>query len=370
MTEKGLWEKAYGRIFEIYGEKPDLRIISRFYSEKSALMKYGVAEYFYYDIARLRYEAEAAGEKMIAKNTAASCFVAFLLGAVDENPLPAHYLCPDCKAVEWRLGDCVFDMPSRTCACGARMLPCGSDIPFETYLPYAKRQMSVKKAQNYREMFDKILSHFQRSVLHSVSLCRELEAVTGACMDEIDLCDCSIRSKILSGNFSTMAGLVNVDFLKGMIAIAKPGSYKDLLKLLGLAHGTYTWRGNAEALIAKGRCTLDDIPATRDEVFMKIRDAMRECCIYEEGIATEICDRVRKGDFAENGMDAYFFWVLQMLGLEDWLSDYFCKIRYMSTKALSVLELKYSIIINWYSTYYPKEYELVNKENAEFEDKI
>jgi len=39
MTEKEIWDKAYKRIFELYGDAPDLRIVSRFFSEKQALRK-------------------------------------------------------------------------------------------------------------------------------------------------------------------------------------------------------------------------------------------------------------------------------------------------------------------------------------------
>ena len=120
MTEKEIWDKAYKRIFEIYGDMPDLRIISRFYSEKQAFMQYEVGKYFY-DLFRLRDEVKQADERMIVKNTVASCFVAYLLAATDENPLPAHYYCPKCKTVAWMEGKCVFDLRDRTCACGEKM---------------------------------------------------------------------------------------------------------------------------------------------------------------------------------------------------------------------------------------------------------
>ena len=133
MTEKEIWDKAYNRIFELYGDMPDLRIVSRFYSEKQTFMQYEVGKYFY-DLAKLRREAEAAGERLIVKNAAASCLIAYLLGATDENPLPAHYYCTKCKTVRWMEGRCVFDLRDRTCACGGRMKSDGFDVPFETYL--------------------------------------------------------------------------------------------------------------------------------------------------------------------------------------------------------------------------------------------
>ena len=77
MTEKEIWDKAYKRIFELYGNMPDLRIVSRFYSEKQAFMQYEVGKYFY-DLAKLRREAEDTGERLIVKNAVASCLVAYV----------------------------------------------------------------------------------------------------------------------------------------------------------------------------------------------------------------------------------------------------------------------------------------------------
>ena len=41
-----IWNKAYKRIFELYGETPDIQIVNRLLSEKRSLADYGVAEYY------------------------------------------------------------------------------------------------------------------------------------------------------------------------------------------------------------------------------------------------------------------------------------------------------------------------------------
>ena len=46
MTREEIWNKAYTRIFELYGENLDLNIVNRFLSEKATLSHFGVAEYF------------------------------------------------------------------------------------------------------------------------------------------------------------------------------------------------------------------------------------------------------------------------------------------------------------------------------------
>ncbi len=356
MTEKEIWDKAYKRIFELYGDMPDLRIISRFYSEKQAFMQYEVGKYFY-DLAKLRREAEDTGERLIVKNAVASCLVAYLLGATDENPLPAHYYCPRCKTALWMYKEGVFDLREGICFCGEKMKPDGFDIPFETYLPYAKKLKPADTVpESYQQLFDSIFSHFQKSLLDTVAVCKQLEKATGVCMDSIDLNDQEVKHRLLTGNFDKLAGVGGEKAIKQMITLAHPVTYNELLKLIGLAHGTCTWRHNAEHLLADGVCSLYDIPATRDDVFMTIREAMRDCCFYDTGFAFDVANKARRGYYLEYGMDYYTNSTLQMLGLDDWFCGFIRKTHYMSTKALAVLELKYSIILNWYQVYYPSQF--------------
>lgn len=359
MTEKEIWDKAYKSIFELYGDMPDLRIVSRFYSEKQALMQYEVGKYFY-DFAKLRRGAEEAGERLIVKAPVASCFVAYLLRAIDENPLPAHYYCPKCKTVLWMEGRCVFDMRDRFCSCGGRMKPEGFDIPFETYLPYAKKlRVADITDESYLELSEATFSHYQKSLLDTANICKQLEKVTSIGVDDIDMNDREVKCRLLTGNFEKLAGVGGEKAIKQMITLTHPVTYNALLKLIGLAHGTCTWRHNAEQLLSDGICSLADIPATRDEVFMIIRDAMRDCDFHDTGFAFDISNKVRRGYYHEHGMDNYTNSTLQMLGLDSWFGSYIRATHYMSTKALAVLELKYSVILNWYQVYYPSDYQQI-----------
>lgn len=359
MTEKEFWDSAYKKIFERYGDMPDLRIVSRFYSERQAFMQYEVGKYFY-DLAKLRREAEEAGERLIVKNVVASCLVAYLLGTTDENPLPAHYYCPKCKTVEWMEGKCVYDLRDRTCTCGERMKADGFDIPFETYLPYAKKLKTADTVpENYQQLFDSILSHFQKSLLDTANICKQLEQASGVSMDSIDLNDREVKCRLLTGDFEKLAGVGGEKAIKQMITLAHPQSYNELLKLIGLAHGTCTWRHNAEHLLADGVCSLAEIPATRDDIFMTIREAMRDCDFYDTGFAIDAANKARRGYYLEHGMDDYTNHTLSMLGLDDWFGGFIRSTHYMSTKSLAVLELKYSIIFNWYQVYYPREYQQI-----------
>lgn len=363
-----IWNKAYKKIFELYGETPDIQIVNRFLSEKRFLADYGVAEYFDELAGICRESIEKYNEKLIAKNTVSCCFTAYLLGASEINPLPLHYYCKTCKRVEWVEDEkCLFDMRStRTCECGAEMRVDGYDIPWETYLPYAKLLKTKDPVpENYKDLFEALTKkHFQWSLLGAAQAVNLLGQATGVAPDEIDFNDREVKYRLLlGGDFSCMHPKL-AEFLKQAYAIVQPSSYHELLKLIGMAHGTQTWRNNAEDLLMNGKCRLADIPATRDEVFMMIRDAIREHGVYDTGFAYDVANKARKGNCFEHGMDGYTIDTLKSLGFDDWFASYLLSVRYMSTKALSVMELHYIILLTWYQTYYPKQYaEVIGDEN-------
>ena len=85
---------------------------------------------------------------------------------------------------------------------------------------------------------------------------------------------------------------------------------------------------------------------------------------YDKGLALDVTDKARKGYYFEHGMDNYTAEILRKLCYDEWFIDYLLSVRYPSTKALSVMELKHIILLTWYQTYYPKQYaEVIGDEN-------
>ena len=345
MNKTELWNKAYNKLIGLYGTTPDIRIVNRFLSEKQAFSQFDCITYFDI-IGKLRAEIAEKGEVLIGRSVIGSSFVAYLLGATDENPLPPHYYCPNCKCVEFTNGMCAFDLPKKTCTCGTPMKADGFDIPFESYLSYVKKGVEFNQS-NYNELYDEITSHITPSLCEMAGRCKMLERETGTKIENIDLGDRKVLERYLSGDFSGMPrGLAR--FLKEVYSVVQPQNYAEMLKLVGLAHGTQAWRYNTEELLREGVCNLLDIPTTRDEVFVMIRDAMRECGFHDTGFAYEIANKARKGYYFENGMDSYTAANLRMLGFDEWFVSYILRCRYLSNKALAVAELKYSIINSYY----------------------
>lgn len=329
----------------MYGAPPDLRIVNRFLSEKQGFSQFECVTYFDI-IGRLRGELLDKGELIVGRIVLGSSFAAYLLGAADENPLPAHYRCPVCKRVEFVEGTCVFDMPRKECFCGALMVSDGFDIPFETYLPYVKKGIEFDHT-NYKEIYDDISSHITPSLCEAAARCKSMEAELDLSISDIDLSNKAVIQQYLSGNFRGMPRNLE-KFMKETFPVAQPQNCAELIKLVGLAHGTQAWRYNAEELLTEGVCSLAELPTTFDEVFLKVRDAMRKRGYHDTGFAYEVATKTKKGYYFENGMDGYTASALRALGLGGWFLGYILRCRYLSNKALAVTELKYSVINSYY----------------------
>ena len=135
---------SYKKAHEIYGEDlPDI-VKERLDTELNGIINGGF-DAIYLIAQKLVKHSNDDGYYVGSRGSVGSSFAATMLGITEVNPLPAHYVCPNCKKtiftdennrmynLDYASG---YDLPDRKCECGTMMNKDGQDMPFATFLGF------------------------------------------------------------------------------------------------------------------------------------------------------------------------------------------------------------------------------------------
>ncbi len=138
-SAKELEDMCYEKAKRMYGDPlPDV-VKKRLDRELGSIIGNGY-DVMYMIAQKLVAKSLQDGYLVGSRGSVGSSLVAFMSDITEVNSLAPHYLCPECKYVEWHENEgfsCGVDMPPKVCPhCGTVMRQEGFAIPFETFLGF------------------------------------------------------------------------------------------------------------------------------------------------------------------------------------------------------------------------------------------
>jgi DNA polymerase-3 subunit alpha (Gram-positive type) len=231
---------------------------------------------------------------------------------------------------------------------GVMVIPKGMDVLDFTPLQYPADDRSSGAITTHFD-YDSLSGHLVKVDILShddPTVLKILHELTGVDPTKIPMDDPETLKLFSGENPDLPAGIpeFGTRFVRNMLCETKPKCFADLVRISGLSHGTDVWANNARDLIRNGIATLDQVIATREDIYLYL---MKQG--LDPAPAFAIAEKVRKG-LPLSDADIS---LMKQFSVPDWYIESCKKITYLFPKAHAVAYVTNSFRIAYFKVHHP-----------------